>query len=92
MSTSPRTTNDYETLRAAVLSAEPVRGPDLGMLRPRGLTSWLRAPIPEAMIQRLGATQDRAPGASTEPAPTVAELTRLIAGIVVALAAEPVHG
>jgi hypothetical protein len=92
MTASPRTTTDYETLRAAVLSAEPARGPELGMLRHHGLTSWLRAPSPEPMLQRLGATQDRAPGASAEPAPTTAELTRLIAGIVVALAAEPAHG
>jgi len=48
MSPSPRTTDDYETLRAAVLRAEPPRGPDLGMLRHRGLTSWLRAPVPRA--------------------------------------------
>jgi hypothetical protein len=92
MSASPRTTNDYETLRAAVLGAEPARGPDLGMLRHRGLTSWLKAPIVQPIIQQPGATQDRAPGASVEPASTTTELTRLIAGIVVALAAEPAHG
>jgi hypothetical protein len=92
MNAAPRTTDDYETLRAAVLRAEPARGPDLGMLRHRGLTSWLRAPVPEPIVQRSGATQDRAPNASVEPAPTTAELTRLIAGIVVALAEEPAHG
>ena len=92
MSASPRTTNDYETLRAAVLGGEPARGPDLGVLRHCGLTSWLRAPIPEPIVQRTGAKQDCAPGASVEAAPMTAELTRLIAGIVVALAAEPAHG
>ena len=92
MSASLRTTHDYEALRAAVLGAEPTRGSDPGMLRHRGLTSWLRAPISEPMVQLTGAMQDHAPDASAEPAPTTAELTRLIAGIVVALAAEPVHG
>ena len=93
MNASPRTTNDYETLRTAVLRAEPARGPDLGILRHHGLTSWLRAPIPGPIVQRPGATHDRAPGGgNAEPAPTTAELTRLIASIVVALAAEPAHG
>ncbi len=92
MNASPRTTDDYETLRAAVLGAEPAHAPDLGMLRRRGLTSWLRAPIPEPIFQRTGATQDCGLGASVEQAPTTAELTRLIAGIVVALAEEPAHG
>ncbi len=92
MRASPRTTSDYETLRAAVLGAEPARGPDLGLLRHRGMTSWLKASIPEQIILQPGATQDRAPGARVEPASTITELTRLIAGIVVALAAEPAHG
>lgn len=92
MNASPRTTLDYEALRAAVLGAEPARASDPGMLRHRGLTSWLRAPISEPIVQLTGATLDRAPDASTEPAPATAELTRVIAGIVVALAAEPVHG
>jgi hypothetical protein len=91
MSASPRTTNDYERLRAAVLGAEPARGPDLGTLRHCGVTSWLKAPVLEPIVQ-LGVPQDRASGASAESAPTTAELTRLIASIVVALAAEPAHG
>ncbi len=92
MNASLRTTDDYEMLRAAVLGAEPARAPGLGMLRHRGLASWLRAPVPEPIVQRIGAMQDCGPGASVEPAPMTAELTRLIAGIVVALAEEPAHG
>lgn len=92
MTTSHRTANDYETLRAAVLGAEPARGPDLGMLRHRGLTSWLNASTPEPIAQQPRARHDRSPGARVDPAPPTVELTRLIAGIVVALVAEPVHG
>ena len=69
MTTSHRTANDYEKLRAAVLRAEPVRGPGLGILRHRGLTSWLNAPIPEPIAQQPGAEHDRSSGAHADPAP-----------------------
>jgi hypothetical protein len=91
MTTAHRTANDYETLRAAVLGTEPVRGPALIILRHNGLTSWLKAPIPEPTAPTLCAAQARSSAANGDPAVTTTELTRLIAGIVVALAAEPAH-
>jgi hypothetical protein len=91
MTTALRTASDYETLRAAVLGAEPVRGPALLMLRHNGLTSWLKAPIPESIAPTLCAGQARSSAANGDPVLTTTELTRLIADIVVALAAEPAH-
>jgi hypothetical protein len=81
----------YELLRAAVLGADPDAGPNLGVLRREGLTAWFRslieardigAPLPWPARQLP--TWPAAP-----PAPS--ELTRLIAGIVLAITAEPVH-
>jgi hypothetical protein len=92
MTISSRTADDYENLRAAVLGAEAVRGLDLVMLRQRGMTSWLKAPVPEPIAQHPRGRRDRSSGAGIDPPPMATELTRLIAGIVVALAAEPAHG
>lgn len=89
MTTSPRTAGDYENLRAAVLGAQPVRGPDLGILRHRGMTSWLKTPSPALTPSgpdlSLGARLGNRP-------PVATELTRLIANIVVALATESAYG
>lgn len=86
---STSTVDAYERLRAAVLSAEPVPGPGLAALRRQGMAAWITAP---------GATSDVTPSRSVpEPRPlpqsppAASELTRLIASIVVALAAEPAH-
>jgi hypothetical protein len=92
MTSSHRTADDYENLRAAVLGVEPVRGPDLGVLRHRGMTSWLKSPIPEAIAQRTCASRDRSSGDNIDPPRMTTELGRLMAGIVLALAAEPAHG
>jgi hypothetical protein len=89
MITVHRTANDYEILRAAVLGAELVRGPALMKLRRNGLTSWLKSPIPEPIAPTLCAGQARSSAANGDPSLMTTELTRLIAGIVVALAAEP---
>jgi hypothetical protein len=92
MTVAPQSTLDaYEALRAAALRAEPGAGPDLGTLRREGLATWLKGLI-------------RAPGCSAsipaatphlpslrDPAPAPSELTRLIASIVLAIAAEPAH-
>jgi len=91
MITAHRTAGDYETLRAAVLSADPVRGPAITMLRHNGLTSWLKAPAPEPIAPILGAGQVRSSTLNGDRALATTELTRLIADIVVALAAEPIH-
>lgn len=82
----------YERLRAAVLVAEPISGPDLGTVRHHGLASWLKrlshAPLtaPDHARRELSL-----PSIASDPSPASNELTRLIAGIVVALAAEPAH-
>jgi hypothetical protein len=92
MTTPTRTAGDYEKLRAAVLGAEPVRGPDLGTVRHRGLAIWLKQPPLVPVAQQFCARQDQMPGAIVDPASATTELSRLIAGIVVALAVGPVHG
>lgn len=92
MTASTHTASDYETLRAAVLAAEPARGPDLGMVRHRGLASWLKEPPLTPIAQQPCAKQDRTSGATVDPALATTELTRLIASIVVALAVETAHG
>ncbi len=92
MTVSTRNTSDYETLRAAALGAEPPRGPNLGVLRHHGLASWLKAPSPEPISQQSNADQHRLPGTNMDPLPPTSELTHLIAGIVMSLAAEPANG
>jgi len=81
----------YELLRAAVLRADPDAGPNLGILHREGLAAWSRglieardigAPLPWPM-RRLPPWPDAVSAPS--------ELTRLIAGIVLAITAEPVH-
>ncbi|WP_040637903.1 hypothetical protein [Microvirga lotononidis] len=76
-------------MRAAVLSAEPVWGLDLGILRQRGVASWLkgrslRSPVPARPAPR-------SPVLVVEPVSPAGELTRLLAGIVVALMEGPAH-
>ena len=92
MTVSIRSISNYETLRAAALSAEPPRGPDLGVLRHHGLASWLKASSPEPISQQSNAHQHRLPGANMDPLPPTSELTHLIAGIVMSLAAQPANG
>lgn len=81
----------YERLRAAVLSAELVPGTDLGTLRRRGLASWLRGLILQPPAEPARARLELTPAAIADPAPAASELTRIIAGIVIALIAEPAH-
>jgi hypothetical protein len=92
MISSTRTVQDYETLRAAVLGTGPVRGQDLGLLRHRGLASWLKTPASEPVVKHSCTNQDPTPNVSVDPALPTSELIHLIVGIVVALAAEPAHG
>jgi hypothetical protein len=73
----------YETLRAAVLSGHSNGQCGLAILIHRGLAAWLgeltrRAPPSPAVMPT-------APVRSTSPAPASSELTRVLAGIIVAL-------
>ena len=81
----------YERLRAAMLRADPDAGPHLGVLRREGLTAWSRSliavPAGNAPISGLA----RQPPTRHAPAPAASELTRLIAGIVLAVTAESAH-
>jgi hypothetical protein len=82
----------YELLRAAMLRADPDAGLNLDVLRREGLTAWSRSLIethnvgssPPDPVRRL-------PAWSGATADEVGELTRLIAGIVLAITAEPAH-
>jgi hypothetical protein len=78
-------------LRTAVLHAEPIPGPDLGTVRRRGLATWLKGLILQAPAEPARARSDTTPNTSVDPAPAASELTRVIAGIVIALIAEPTH-
>jgi hypothetical protein len=93
-------------MRAAVLNAEPLPGPDLGTMRRRGLTTWLKGLISEPSAKPVHAKPEPASNTIAEPAPNGAwslqkrgeagaspaasELTRVIAGIVIALT-EPAY-
>lgn len=92
MTATTRNVTDYEQLRAVALGAEAAGGPDLGTVHRHGLASWLKAPVHKPVAQPLLDDMPRLPGASIDSEPHISELTRLMAGIVVALAGEPAHG
>jgi hypothetical protein len=74
----------YETLRAAVLSDHSNGQRGLAIIIHRGLAAWLgelthEAPLPTPAIALTTSIR------STPPASTPSELTRVLAGIIVAL-------
>ena len=76
----------YETLRSAVLSGHPSGKSGLAIIVHRGLTAWMGEPISEAPPPMPAATASSSPPIhSTAPAPVSDELTRVLAGIIVAL-------
>ena len=79
----------YELVRAAVLRADPDGGPHLGVLRREGLAAWSRSLIEVPAIGAPISSPARQP--TTRHAPAPSELTRLIASIVLAIAAESAH-
>ncbi len=81
----------YELLRAAVLRADPDAGPHLGVLRREGLTAWSRSLIEVLATGTPISGPALQPPTRHAPAPASSELTRLIAGIVLAIIAEPTH-
>ena len=89
MTTPTRSVSDYETLRAAVLGADPIRGPDLATVCHSGLAIWLKQSSLMPVAQQPCA---RTASAIVDPAPATNELIRLVAGIVVALAVGSAHG
>lgn len=64
---------------------------DLGTVRRRGLAAWLRGLLVSPPAEPALAQPEPTRNATTELAPAADELTRIIAGIVIALIAEPSH-
>jgi hypothetical protein len=81
----------YEKLRGAVLSGEVTTSAGLGILRRQGLAAWMRAM--EREPHAAAACRDPQPSPSAKPdlSPPASDVTRLIAGILVSLAMEPMH-
>ena len=92
-------------MRAAVLNAEPLPGQDLGTVRRRGLATWLKGLISQPSAKPARPKLEPASSTIAEPTPNGAwslqkagdvgasqasELTRVIAGIVIALT-EPAY-
>jgi len=85
------TVDAYERLRAAALGTEPVCGPDLGTVRRHGLAGWLERLTVQPLAAPTRARPEPLPAPIVGAVPAADELTRLIAGIVVALAVETAH-
>lgn len=64
---------------------------DLGTVRRRGLAAWLRGLIMQPTAEPDRAASSSTPSTTGDPAPAASELTRVIAGILIALVAEPAH-
>jgi hypothetical protein len=71
------------------LRAELTACPGLGILHRRGLAAWIRAFAQEPHAEAACCDHRLAP--SRNPSPATDNITRLIAGILVAIAMEPVH-
>ena len=84
-------TDRYEKLRSAVLRADFTACPGLGVLRRRGLAAWMRALGQEPHSAAACCDHRLASSDPPDPSPATSDLTRLIAGILVAIAMEPVH-
>ena len=91
MAAATSTIDAYERLRGAALTAQPLPGPDLGTVRRRGLASWLKGLILQPPAEPARARPELMPNTIVNSAPAASELTRVIAGIVIALVAEPAH-
>ena len=81
----------YERLRTAVLNAEPGVDSDLYIIRRRGLAAWIRQCGAESRPEVIHSDHRSAFSATHDLSPATRDLTRLLAGIVVALTTEPVH-
>lgn len=85
------TTERYETLRAAVLRGGGAACPGLGILHRRGVAEWIRALGQEPPVEVACSDYRLTPSTPHDPAPATSDITRLVAGILVAIAMEPVH-
>ena len=85
------TTDAYEVLRSAVLSAVPMPCQGLGTVRRCGLAAWLRGLVVLPTTEPACAKPEPSLNTNIDPAPAACELTRIIVDIVIALVAEPSH-
>src|SRR5271165_5817182 len=81
----------YEKVRAAVLSAEATTSSGLGILRRQGLAAWMRALRQEPHADAACLDPQPPPSAEPDLSPSASDVTRLIAGILISLAMEPLH-
>ncbi len=81
----------YEALRAAVLRAEPAAYPGLSILHRRGVAAWIRALGQERPVEAICSDYRLASSIPHDPAPATSDVARLVAGILVGIAMEPVH-
>ena len=81
----------YETLRAALLNAEPITGSGLCTIRRQGLAAWIKESGSQSQVEAVGTTYQAAPTTTRDLPSAASDLARLLAGIIVALATEPVH-
>lgn len=78
-------------MRAAVLRGGGAACPGLGILHRRGVAEWIRALGQEPLVE-VACSDDRlTPLTPHDPAPATSDITRLVAGILVAIAMEPVY-
>jgi hypothetical protein len=79
----------YEKLRAAAMGTDLTACPGLGVLRRQGLAAWIQTLGPDSEATRC---DHRPAGTAPQASPLVtSDVTRLIAGILVAIALEGVH-
>jgi hypothetical protein len=83
--------NTYETLRAAVLNAEPITGFGLHIIRRHGLAAWLKHHGSEPYPATACSGHRPISPTTHDLSPATNDLTRLLAGIIVDLATEPGH-
>jgi hypothetical protein len=74
-----------------VLNAEPSTCSGLSIIRRQGLAAWIRECGPEPQIEAVRSDHQAAPPTTRDLSPAANDLTRLLAGIIVALAMEPAH-
>jgi hypothetical protein len=74
-----------------VLNAEPSTCSGLCIIRRRGLAAWIRESGAESQVEAVGTNHHAAPTITRDLPPAASDLARLLAGIIVTLATEPVH-
>jgi len=74
-----------------VLNAEPSACSGLCIIHRRGLAAWIRECGSQSQVKAVRTNHQAAPPTTRDLSPAASDLTRLLAGIIVALAMEPAH-